>query len=89
MVGGIVIEVVWQDGDDRVFVDCRSTRYRDTCAIYVERNADSEQIEVGDRIWWQGPVALWTPASESRVEVRIPRCGCSGVILDRRPSADG
>lgn len=83
MVGGIVIEVAWRGADDRVFMDCRSTRYRDTCAIYVERNADSEQIEVGDRIWWQGGFAFWTPSDESRVEVRIPRRGCSGVTLER------
>ncbi len=53
------------DADDKVFVDCRSTRCRYTCAIYVERNADNEQIEVGDRIWWQGGLALWTPADDS------------------------
>lgn len=83
MVGGIVIEVAWRADDDRVFVDCRDKRYRDTCAIYVERNPDSEQIEVGDRIWWQGGLAFWTPSDESRVEVQIPRRGCSGVTLER------
>lgn len=81
MVGGIVIEVVWLE--DKVFVDCQDTRYKDTCAIYIERNEDSEQIEVGDRIWWQGGFAMWTPADCSRVEVRIPRRGFSGVTLDR------
>ena len=83
MVGGIVIEVVWRNDDDKVFVDCQDTRYKDTCAIYVERNADSEQIEVGDRIWWHGRLAMWTPADETRVEVQIPRVGYSGVTLDR------
>ena len=82
MVGGIVIEVVWLD--EKVFVDCRATRYRDTCAVYVERNQDSERIEIGDRFWWQGNYAYWTPADESRVEVKIPRVGFSGVTLDRR-----
>ena len=84
MVGGIVIEVVWRDADDTVFVDCRDTRYRDTCAIRVERNADSERIEVGDRAWWQGGFAFWTPADGSRVDVRIPRRGYSGATLDSR-----
>ena len=84
MVGGIVIEVVWRDADDTVFVDCRDTQYRDTCAIRVERNADSERIEVGDRMWWQGRLAFWTPADSSRVDVRIPRRGYSGAILDSR-----
>ena len=81
MVGGIVIEVAWRGY--KVFVDCHDTHYRDTCAIYVERNEDSEQIEVGDRLWWQGGSAMWTPADESRMEVRIPRVGYSGVALDR------
>ena len=84
MVGGIVVEVVWRDDDDRVFVACRDTRYKDTCAIRVERNADSEQIDVGDRMWWQGGFAFWTPADGSRVDVRIPRRGYSGATLDSR-----
>lgn len=82
MVGGIVIEAVWEE--DSVFVDCRSTRYRDTCGIRVVRNADSEQIELGDKFWWQAGKAFWTPAGESRVDVQIPRSGQGGTTLDRR-----
>ena len=81
MVGGIVIEVAWLD--DMVFVDCYENE-----ALHVVRNADSEQIEVGDRLRWEGWLswigesgAFWTPADESRVDVRIPRVGCSGVTL--------
>ena len=75
--------------DEKIFVDSRATRYRDTCAIYVERNVDSERIEFGDRFWWQGAYAFWTPADESRVEVKIPRVGFSGVILERKEKALG
>ena len=87
MVGGIVIEVAWFEG--KVFVDLRDSQRSQRCAIYVKRNADSEQIEFGDRLWWQGDVAFWTPQGEARVDVRIPRVGYSGVELYRNEPADG
>jgi hypothetical protein len=78
MVGGIVIEVIILP--DKVYVDCRDARYRDTCAIHVVRNQDSETIEFGDRLWWQERWAYWTPADKNRVDVKIPRVGYSGVL---------
>lgn len=79
MVGGMVITTI-EDGD-RIYVNCRGTRSerRETCAIYVERNADSEQIRAGDKLWWQGKWAMWTPADRRVVEKQIPRRSYSGV----------
>lgn len=80
MVGGTVITTI-EDGD-RIYVNCRGTgsEKRETCAIYVERNADSDQIRPGDNIWWQGGWAMWTPVDRRVVEKRIPRRSYSGVL---------
>lgn len=99
MVGGTVIEVADQPGrPDVLFVDCadkpRGRRVADTCAINVERNANSERIEIGDSVWWQGGWAMWTPKdnrcamdeAERRglkcgvdFDIKIPRVGYSGA----------
>jgi len=82
MVGGTVIEACHHPDDpSRIYVNVADKPYSRTqeCAIHVEANADSEQIQMGDRLWWQGRLAFWTPADESRVEVKIPRLGYSGV----------
>ena len=96
MVGGIVIEVVEQA--ERVFIDCRDTKYRDTCSIFVERDKNSERVEIGDMVWWQGHKAFWTPQanrlseeeSDKRgnkhgihYEIVLKRIGYSGVTLVR------
>lgn len=80
MVGGMVITTIG-DGD-RVYVNCKEIIKRgrpQTCAIYVERNADSEQIRPGDNIWWQGKWAMWTPADRRFTDRQIPRRSYSGV----------
>lgn len=79
MVGGMVITTI--EDRDRVYVNCRGigSERRDTCAIYVERNADSEQIRAGDNVWWQGKWAMWTPADRRVVDRQIPRRSYSGV----------
>lgn len=97
MVGGIVIEVV--TFPDKVFVDCRDTKHRDTCAIYVEYDKQSKHIEIGDMFWWHAGAAYWTPADNcvSREErkrrnleggkhydIRLKRIGYSGVKLERK-----
>lgn len=84
MVGGMVITTI-EDGD-RVYVNCRGTgsERRNTCAIYVERNTDSEQIRPGDTIWWQSKWAMWTPADRRFTDRQIPRRSYSGV---KPPSA--
>lgn len=79
MVGGIVITTI-TDGD-RIYVNCRGTgcERRETCAIYVQSNADSERIRPGDDIWWHGQWAMWTPADRRFTDRKIPRRGYSGV----------
>lgn len=102
MVGGTVIEVV--DLATKVYVNCAERPHGkiNECAIYVELNAQSDQIEIGDSVWWQGGFAMWTPQS-NRVsdeeakrrglkcgkdyDIKIPRLGCSGVNHPIRPSA--
>lgn len=81
MVGGMVITVIEDGARGRIYVNCRGTgsEKRETCAIYVERNADSEQIRPGDNIWWQGKWAMWTPADRRVVDKEIPRRSYSGV----------
>ena len=78
MVGGVVIEIILLA--DRVWIDCRDRAHTcSTCAIYVERNADSEAIRVGDSVWWQGTFAFWTPTSHEFEDRKIERIGFSGV----------
>lgn len=87
MVGGTVITTI-EDGNC-IYVNCRENIKRgfaQTCAIYVERNADSEQIRPGDSIWWQGGRAMWTPTDRRFTDREIPRRSYSGV---RSPLAKG
>lgn len=86
MVGGTVIEVLVMA--NRVYINCQDREYGGECAIFVERNGNSEQIRRGDCVWWQGRYALWTPwANEGKpwlqcgvdFDIQIPRIGYSGV----------
>lgn len=80
MVGGTVITT--RTVGKRIYVNCREGIKRgkpQTCAIYVERNSDSEQIRPGDNIWWQGNRAMWTPSDRRVVDKEIPRASYSGV----------
>lgn len=94
MVGGMVITTI-EDGN-RIYVNCQervARRQPETCAIYVVRNSDSEQIRPGDSVWWQGKWAMWTPrknmvstncykhAAKCGVDfdIQIPRASYSGV----------
>ena len=81
MVGGRVVATI--ETADRIYVDCQEVlRHRgrpQTCAIYVVRNADSEQIRPGDNVWWQGKWAMWTPADRRFTDRQIPRASYSGV----------
>ena len=93
MIGGTVIEVSEsKKRPEIVFVDCREKRSKSTCAIYVEKNANSLAIEVGDSVWWQGRLAMWTPKRNATgkkeddkmicgvdYDIQIRRIGCSGV----------
>ena len=86
MVGGTVVEICEFEG--KYWVNVRDNR--DECAIFVEKNEDSDKVEIGDGLWWQGRDAFWTPqdfkgASEKGMsggvhyDIKIPRIGYSGV----------
>jgi len=77
-VGGKVIEVIVLEIQSKVWVNTID-RGPTECAIYVELNSDSWQIEKGDTVWWQGGSAYWTNTNETIVEHEIPRIGYSGV----------
>ncbi len=70
-VGGVVTEVIVQD--ERVYINTDDGG--DRCAIFVDRDANSDSISVGDKCWWQGDHAYWTP---------IPHIGREDIILNRR-----
>ena len=86
MVRGIVIETI--NLDDRVWVNSRGVggKHNDQCAIYVEKNAKSLSISEGDRFWWKGRYAMWTPYGSTgkpvgdEFDIEIPRIGLAGVV---------
>ncbi len=92
MVGGKVIEVAEIAGRPEViYVDCRD--HNDTCAVLVERNANSERIEIGDSLWWQCGNAYWTPLANKGkpgnkcgrdFDIKIPKIGYSGSLHPSR-----
>lgn len=50
------------------------------CAIYVERDKNSELVKVNDIVWWQGNKAYWTTEDrKTKVEVVLNRRGFSGA----------
>ena len=74
MVGGVVINIVKMD--DCTWVECLDTTYaQDTCAIRVK---DANEMKVGDRLWWQGQRAMWTPKpDDGREDIVFERIGYS------------
>lgn len=74
MIGGVVINIV--KTEDGVWVQCLDTPYNhDTCAIRVK---DAKEMKVGDRLWWQGRQAFWTPKpDDGREDVVLDRVGYS------------
>jgi hypothetical protein len=83
MVGGKVVEVCdVPEMPERLFVDVADMPYGkvERCAIYVEKSEQSQRIQIGDSIWWQGRNAYWTPQCGTQGEdIPIPRIGYSGV----------
>lgn len=95
MIGGTVIEVV--DLATKIYINCidrpKGRSKGDQCAVYVERTPNSEKIEIGDAIWWQGGLVMWTPSCNLEsggrkqkdlicgidYDIQIPRRGYSGV----------
>jgi hypothetical protein len=102
MNGGTVIEVAdIPSMASVVFVDCayrpRGHKQLDTCAILLQRCEDSERVKIGDYLWWQGDIAMWTPIEnvDNRLgiagidfDIRIPRVGCSGIEHPSRMKSD-
>lgn len=82
-VGGRVLEVL--PHKNRYWVNTQDGAPGTECAIFVEKNATSDQIKKGDSLWWQGRDAFWTPAAvregeaEGESDIAIPRIGYSGV----------
>lgn len=74
-IGGEVKDVLIHD--NRVFINIIDDGYE--CAIYVERDRNSEMVTPGDRIWWQCDNAYWTNKDEEISECRLKRRGFSGV----------
>lgn len=75
-VGGKVIDVVRMP--ERIWINTNDGYSK--CAIYVERDENSEQVTKGDIVWWQGRKAYWTTADRTtHVETVLHRIGYSGV----------
>lgn len=82
MVGGKVVEVLFEE--NRIFLNVQDRTYpKDRCGIYVVRDPDSEKIEVGDQVWWQGKIVYWTPTvtvlGGDVVDYPLDRASYSGV----------
>ena len=95
MVGGVVIEVADVPGrPDVLFVDTRDKN--DTCAVMVEKDANSERIQIGDALWWQSGWCMWTPQALRKkqkgmkcgkdFDIKIKKIGYSGVSHPSRRS---
>ena len=75
-VGGKVTEVILEE--HRVYID--TDDHGDKCAIFVDRDSNSEQVKPDDIVWWQGSNAFWTTADRKTVVERVlKRRGYSGV----------
>lgn len=79
-VGGVVTEIV-PDGS-RYWINTND--HGDECAIFVEKNVNSDKIKIGDSVWWQGRDAMWTTkevreGAKGESDIKIPRIGYSGV----------
>jgi len=78
MVGGLVVEVV--ELPDCIYVDCVDCKYPKTrVAIHLQKSRLAKAIDFGDRIWWQGNRAFWTPCRGERYDVELKKIGPSGV----------
>ena len=75
-VGGRVSKVIQQE--NRIYIDTDDDG--DKCAIFVERDSNSEQVKTDDVVWWQGGFAYWTTKDRKTiVERKLIRRGFSGV----------
>jgi hypothetical protein len=79
MVGGIVKEII--PTSDKIYINCADTHENGTdyCAVYVETSAYSKKIQIGDSLWWQSNIVLWTPQTKVVQDFRLKKLGYSGV----------
>lgn len=95
MIGGRVIEVCNVPGRMEVlFVNVAHRPYSnvETCGVLVENNENSRKIEIGDSLWWQGGVCMWTPQANTGkdtgvgcgtlFDIQIPKRSGSGVTFE-------
>lgn len=84
-VGGVVYEVILQN--DRVYIDTVENDSGYHCAIFVDRDENSEKVTKGDIVWWQGGSAYWTTKDRKTiVERTLNRRGFSGVKRPETPN---
>lgn len=50
-------------------------RLETATAIWVEHAGNA--IAVGDKLWWQGQLAMWTPADKHVIDFKLKRIGFS------------
>ena len=73
MVGGTIISVFHYRDRDSLVV--RGTGSERSTYLALDLEPSDEPLKIGDTIWWQGDIALWTPHDRSREDVHIKRIG--------------
>ena len=91
MIGVRILETIILE--DKIWINCICMHSGDECAIYVEKTPKSRTASKGDKLWWQGRKAYWTPTNKHSlrteditgpVEIELERIGYSGA---ERPTA--
>ncbi len=97
MIGGIVLEVCNVPGrDDVLFVEVGERPYSvlQKSGVLVENNANAKKIEIGDSLWWQSGMCMWTPQDNRAVQgakilkggidydIQIPKRSNSGCTFE-------
>jgi len=79
-VGGVVKEVLQLP--EKIWINTNDGS--SDCAIYVERDSNSQRVKTGDIVWWQGSEAYWTTEDrQTEIETVLNRRGFSGVVYDK------
>lgn len=81
MIGGMIVEAIpcFVRGEPRLWVNVHDKRERQDCAVFLEYTPAARSVSEGDKLWWQGQWAMWTPRSLAFSDYKIRRIGCSGV----------
>lgn len=75
MVGGKIIEVKHEGEKVRLWCVGTGPEKNDELAIYVK--AVPPELKPGDKLWWQGRLAFWTPVDRHVLEEPLERVGFS------------